>query len=95
MLTVRLLDKAEKELREAIEWYEQQGKGLGRELLEEFDKAERFLAQYPESGPIMLRDIRRTLLHTFPYSLFYRVLSQEIVVFSVVHMNRSPSRWPR
>lgn len=38
-------------------------------------------------------EIRRVRLRRFPYAIYYRILSDEIVVLAVMHGRRQPRRW--
>src|SRR5205085_2159367 len=57
---------------EATTWYEAQRKGLGREFVEEIDRALSRACDTPKQFPIVLRDVRRVVVSSFPYSVFFR-----------------------
>jgi len=94
MKGVRFSPLAERELADAIEYYEQQKSGLGSEFLEEVRRAVLFLAKYPEAAPQVRGSIRRFVLPRFPYSLLYRTLeSGRFRILAVAHHKRQPSYW--
>ena len=39
------------------------------------------------------RELRRTLLHRFPYAVFYVERTNEIIVAAVLHTSRDPPLW--
>jgi plasmid stabilization system protein ParE len=81
------------DVEEAWLWYEAQREGLGDEFLQVVEQALESIATFPESAPIVQRDIRRHLLRRFPYGLFYRLVQDQIVVVACFHAKRSPRAW--
>jgi len=64
-MKVRFLSVAEKELRDAFDWYESQTPGLGNEFLVELDQAVMRIRRYPKSCPATEDGMRRALLNRF------------------------------
>jgi len=94
MKGVRFNPLAERELAEAIKYYDEQKAGLGREFLEEVRRAVLFLAKYPEAAPQVRGSIRRFILPRFPYSLLYRTLETgRFRILAVAHQKRRPDYW--
>jgi len=81
------------EIETAYRWYERERAGLGSEFLEAIDKMVKGIAENPERFPIVRKDIRRAVLHRFPYSIFYRIVSGHIVVIACFHGKRNPKVW--
>jgi toxin ParE1/3/4 len=85
---------ADRELTEAILYYENQSPGLGERLLEEVELGVAFLLRYPEAAPKVLGSVRRFVLPTFPYYLLYKPLpSKGIRILAVAHQKRQPDYW--
>jgi toxin ParE1/3/4 len=84
---------ARRELRRAVEYYEERVPGLGSELLEEVERAVHEIASSPEAGSPYLANTRRVLVRRFPYRVVYRVRPEEIVVLAVAHQRRRPGYW--
>jgi toxin ParE1/3/4 len=80
--------RAEADLREARDWYEEQRSGLGKQFVAEIARTIRFLAQNPEVYPEYYRGFRRALTGRFPYKLFYRLELGRIIVFRILHARR-------
>ncbi|RLA47051.1 MAG: type II toxin-antitoxin system RelE/ParE family toxin [Gammaproteobacteria bacterium] len=91
--TVRLREEAEFDLTEAAEWYERQRDGLGHEFLDEVLSTLDAIRIEPQSYPLVHRKTHRALVSRFPFAVFYRVQSSDIVVVSVMHGSRHPARW--
>jgi plasmid stabilization system protein ParE len=81
------------EIEKAHQWYEKEREGLGAEFLEAVDKIVKVIAENPERFPAIRKDIRRAVLHRFPYSIFYRIVSGQIVVIACFHGKRNPTVW--
>jgi plasmid stabilization system protein ParE len=92
-LRVSLLPPAQEELDEAFEWYESQTVGLGYGFLDEFDRAARLVATFPELYQQINPGIRRCLLNRFPYGLVYGLDDGVIVIVAVAHVKRRPRYW--
>jgi plasmid stabilization system protein ParE len=67
--------------------------GLGHSFKEEVKKAISRIAEYPEAWPVVRGDIRKYLIHKFPYNLLYSIEKEHIVVVAVAHQHRKPDYW--
>ncbi len=85
--------EAEADIAEARLWYERQRKGLGEDFLLCADEALTKIGRDPELFPIVHRDVRRAVIHRFPYGIFYRVMKKRVVVIGVFHGRRDPRQW--
>ena len=74
-------------------WYEERQPGLGMQFTSEIDRVVEVAAGNPERFPIRHGDIRCVLARRFPYSVFYRVEADRIVVLAVFHARRDPVIW--
>ena len=87
---------AERELAEAVDYYEQQRRELGVEFLGAIQRSVDFLGRYPEAAPKIRGDLRAFVLLRFPYSLIYRPLSSAAIrILAVAHHSRLPLYWSR
>jgi plasmid stabilization system protein ParE len=85
--------EAEADVSDAFSWYEEQMKGLGRGFLSSIEKALQSIQARPARFPIIHKNVRRALLHRFPYALFFVRKEDSIVVIAVLHQARDPRRW--
>ena len=90
---VRLTEEAEIELAAAAEWYELQRSGLGHEFLDQVAAALDAIRSGPFSFPAVHRGARRALIKRFPFSIFYLIDTNDIVVIAVMHASRHPMKW--
>jgi len=76
---------ARAELTDAQDWYEGEASGLGRRFRQAIDALiER-----------MIDNVRRALLRRFPYSLFFVVEDEVLIVMACFHASRDPSHWQK
>lgn len=87
--------KAERDLKEARDWYEGKRPGLGDEFLDEVAVAMSVLATVPERERLYFRQFRRLLLRRFPYKVFYQIIGERVVVFRVLHGKQNHERQVR
>ena len=92
-MKIRFLMPADREVDDAVIWYDNQLAGLGREFLDEIDRSVRLVRAYPEASTEIEPGIRRWLMARFPYSLIYGIDQETIVVIAVAHLHREPGYW--
>lgn len=88
-------DRAAREIGEAFEWYEEQLPGMGAQFVQMLDAQFAAIVQSPVLYAQTQRGVRRALLPRFPYSVFYASKGEVVSILAVVHIARSPLRWPR
>ena len=93
MTEIRFLSLANREVDDAIQWYEAREEGLSREFLDELDRVVRLVRRYPYAGMQVEPEIRRFLFTRFPYSLIYGIDAETIVVMAVASQHREPTDW--
>jgi Plasmid stabilisation system protein. len=81
------------ELNDAVRYYELEYEGLGRRFRAEVKKAATRIADYPRAWSVERGDVRKCLLHKFPYKLLYSIEEGHIFVIAVAHQHRKPDYW--
>lgn len=85
--------EAQKEIIEAIEWYESKRIGLGGEFFNYLDGYFQTLKSSNASFEIKRKPVFRELpLKRFPYVIIYEELDNQIVVYSVFNTLQNPSK---
>jgi plasmid stabilization system protein ParE len=84
---------AKQELKDAALYYELEHEGLGRRFKAEVKEAARRIARYPHAWSVHRVEIRKCLLHKFPYKLLYSVEKDHVVILAVAHQHRRPDYW--
>lgn len=89
-----IFDKlASEELNDACEYYELQVVGLGGKFREEIKRGLRSIKRFPEIGSTERGDIKRYILHKFPFKILYSLEKEYIYIIAIAHMHREPSYW--
>ena len=84
---------AKLELEDAVHFYEFEFEGLGRRFRAEIKKAAIRISEYPAAWSIEKGDIRKCLIHKFPYKLLYSIEKDHIFIIAVAHQHRKPDYW--
>jgi plasmid stabilization system protein ParE len=85
---------AESDLESATTWYEHQRADLGLRFLDAVDHLFERVRTKPLQFPLVSGNVRRALLHTFPYAVYFRVTDDAVVVLAVLHLRRRPGTVP-
>ena len=93
MMKIRFHTMAETEVDNAVSWYQEQTEDQSLYFLNELDRAVQIVKAFPHLATEIEPDIRRFLLHRFPYSLIYGIEEDTIVVIAVAHDHREPDYW--
>jgi ParE toxin of type II toxin-antitoxin system, parDE len=83
-MDIRFLDIAQRELDEAVEYYNAESPGLGDQFLLEVLSTLQRIRQYPSAWHPFTQNTRRCQTRRFPYGVVYQILESET----------SSSRWP-
>lgn len=92
-MQIRLLEIAQIELGESIEYYNSESAGLGDEFLVEVIHALERIKNFPEAWHPFTDTTRRCQLHRFPYGIIYQILDTELLVIAVANLHRNPDYW--
>ncbi|HEX4950296.1 MAG TPA: type II toxin-antitoxin system RelE/ParE family toxin [Blastocatellia bacterium] len=87
--------EAAEEVQVAFDWYEEKSKGLGLEFLRTAEACLEKIRRNPLSYPLAYKQTRKAVLRKFPYSLFYVVEDETIIVLACFHGKRNPIDWLR
>ena len=86
---------AEKELNEAIAYYNECQNGLALEFVKEVYLAIQNILSFPRAWATLSSNTRRCLTNRFPYGVVYQVTDKEVFVIAVMHLNREPNYWEK
>jgi plasmid stabilization system protein ParE len=92
-MKVEVLEPAEAEFREAVEYYNQQAEGLGYEFAAEVRRTLSRIVRFPDAWPALSPRTRRCRTNRFPYGVVYQLRGDVILVVAVMHMRRHPDSW--
>lgn len=84
---------AKQELEDAVDFYETEFAGLGIKFKREVKEATIRVIRHPEAWSIERGEIRKYILHHFPFKLLYSIENDHIFVIAVAHQHRKPEYW--
>jgi plasmid stabilization system protein ParE len=85
--------EAEKELNEAIDYYEDIEPGLGYDFALEVHSTINRSVDFPKVWAVLEGDVRRSLVRRFPYGVLYSEEKDGIFIVAVMHLHRKPGCW--
>src|SRR5262245_19374081 len=81
---------AQADILDAARSYEAERTGLGLRFLDEFDRVCSLIQENPLLFTLVDVPIRRVLLHTFPFGVFYEPGDDCDVILAVIDLRRDP-----
>ena len=81
------------ELEDAIAFYETELAGLGFRFKEEIKSSVLRIKEHPEAWSIEKGEVRKVLLHRFPYKILYAIEKEKIIILAIAHQHRKPNYW--
>ena len=88
--SLRFLPEIEEDVFCGFAWYEEKATGLGEDFLRLFYACSEELRRNPFLFQKIHGEFRRRLLRRFPYSIYFRIVDYEIIVFGLFHCARDP-----
>ena len=85
-------EKAINELGDASDYYNNKKSGLGPEFEEEIFSLFDIIKKNPLLFPVKFARIHEAVVKRFPFVVNYEVIGKEIVVLSVFHIKKHPSK---
>ena len=92
-MQVNFLKLAEYELYDAQEYYEKQQLGLGITFKSIIYKALNRIIEFPQAYKKVKVDVRRCIIHKFPYNILYSIEDNTILIIAIAHQHRKPDYW--
>ena len=91
--TVDFAKEASYEFRESVEWYESKAQGLGLKFTDEIDSTIERIKLNPDLYQSITENIRKIQVNKFPYSVFYKIEDDILVILRIFHSKRKPMKW--
>lgn len=89
-MTLKISQIAFLEIEDAKEFYNLQKPTLGDTFKNDVKKTIENIKNFPNLYPNITNELKRTVLHRFPYSIFYAITNDTILILSVAHQHRKP-----
>ena len=90
-MKITILPHAEKELKEIVEYYDDQMPGLGQQFIDHFEIALDMIQTQPFAWRKISKQSRRINIKSFPYLVIYGMYEDEIVISCIAHQHRHPT----
>jgi len=84
---------AEKELEDALRYYESCREGLGWRFAEEVYSAIARIRDYPDAWEILSGNTRRCLVNRFPYGIIFQIKGADLRIIAVANLHRRRNYW--
>jgi len=84
---------AQSEFFDAIQYYEESKKGLGKRYRIHIEFAIKSISEAPFRYRTLHHPFRKFLLKKFPYSIIYTIEPDHIRIMAVAHTKRKPGYW--
>jgi len=81
------------ELEDAVTFYEVELSGLGMKFKSEVEKSISRIIEHPKAWTVERGEIRKALLHRFPYKILYSIEKDHILIIAIAHHHRKPDYW--
>lgn len=93
MNQARFVAAARQEFLAEVIFYNEAQLGLGARFTSAVEEAAARAVAFPLAGSPSFANTRRVVLKGFPFSMFYRLIGDDIVIFAVAHHARRPGYW--
>jgi plasmid stabilization system protein ParE len=81
------------EIKGSYDWYESKVVGLGNKFLEELESGYLSIQTFPNMWANFQYGFKRYLLVNFPFSILYKVTTEQIIIIAIMHNSRKPNYW--
>ena len=89
---VIIRNRAQVEIAEIMQWYEEKEEGLGSYFILCLDASIEAMRRYPTAPRIIRHEYRRFFVRKFPVGIYYIVRENKIFVDVVEQFSRDPKR---
>jgi len=92
-VTFRVLSPAQKDLASALEYYDDQSKGLGADFLDELEAAIGRVLAHPNAWRKISENHRCCRMRRFPFGVIYSIESNVVLISAIMDLHRNPEEW--
>ena len=92
---VIITKESKSDVAEIVTWYSEISEELANKFLSEMDAELNKIAEYPLLFSTVTQSIYRGRLRTFPYNIFFKILSDTILIGGIIHQKRHSRVWKK
>ena len=85
--------EAEREFREAIQYYTEIDPALGADFEAKIEEGVALAMAFPSLWRQMSRGVRRSLVRRFPYGIIYSYDEDIFYILAIMHLHQEPGYW--
>ena len=93
-MNLQYTSRAKDDIELAFEWYERQRRGLGFDFLDCVEIAVKSILKNPNLYRIFYSNFRTCVIRRFPFSVFYTIENNEIIIHSIFDNRQDPKKRP-
>jgi toxin ParE1/3/4 len=82
---MQIKEEAKLDVLAAAAQYARADRSLGNKFIDVVYKRLKNIEQFPEANPLKFNKVRRAIITSYPYSVYYRIENNDIVVYAVLH----------
>lgn len=86
---------AHTDMLDAAIWYEMKQPGWGDVFTTAIEATINKIVRAPEIYAPVKGPVRRAILQRFPFSVYYKLESDRVVILAIIHASRHPDTWNR
>jgi toxin ParE1/3/4 len=90
---VPLHEDADRELTDAVDYYELESPGLGSAFIDEVEAGFDRIRTHPDAAVEVARGVRKLVLPRFPYTIIYEARDDALRVLAIAHQRKRPHYW--
>jgi toxin ParE1/3/4 len=92
-MNLRFHPEAECEYSEVIRYYLEINARLAEDFIEEIEHGMAAIQRHPLAWRLITSDVRRYLVHRFPFGIYYTCDTDFVTIWAVMHLSREPDYW--
>jgi len=92
-MKIEFFPETKAELDDAVDYYELQLTGLWSTFKSVARSTVKRVATFPTAWREIKPNIRRCIMHKFPYNVLYSIEENSILIIAIAHHHRHPNYW--
>ena len=83
------------EYREAVLHYNNISSTIANQFVVKIEQTVALIREQPNAWVVVSKNIRRSIVKGYPYSIFFSVYSGKIYILAIAHQKRKPNYWKK
>ncbi len=92
-MILHLQDEALAEFLSATAYYSEISTRLADDFVDEVEKMLNQISLFPQRFTAHRKLFRKALLKRFPYTIYFRVVGEDVIVPAIAHQSQKPDYW--